>query len=207
MVQSPWIITLLGTASISFNTTGTIANMAVGILKGSGTVFGDLTNAGKVQPGSSLGRLTVFGAFSQQASGSVDVEVGGRGAGVSYDQFAINGAATLAETLNISLVNGFTAANGTVFQVVTFGSHAGDFATVNGLAQAGGVSFTKQTNATNVTLTAQIGPALAPDLSLAKRHTGGFTVGTNGVYTLTVENAGRGRRPGRSPSRTRCPPG
>ncbi|MFN8571509.1 MAG: hypothetical protein U0132_05580 [Gemmatimonadaceae bacterium] len=37
-----------------------------------------------------------------------------------------------------------------------------------------------------------VNPAPTPDLTIAKSHTGSFTVGTNGTYTLTVTNVGAG---------------
>ncbi|HEY3129920.1 MAG TPA: DUF11 domain-containing protein, partial [Acidobacteriota bacterium] len=54
------------------------------------------------------------------------------------------------------------------------------------------VSTSGDTNAANNSASdpTTISAALAPDLSVAKSHTGSFTVGTNGVYTITVQNIG-----------------
>ena len=64
----------------------------------------------------------------------------------------ISGAATLDGMLNLALVNGFSPAIGNSFQVMTFGSRTGQFATINGLAIGNGKQFTPAYTATSLTL-------------------------------------------------------
>ncbi|MEQ9408902.1 MAG: CARDB domain-containing protein, partial [Fuerstiella sp.] len=105
-----------------------------GILSGSGTVDGNLRNiSGHIRPGSSPGDLTINGDFENLPGGTVDVELGGLVPGTEHDRLNILGTATLAGTLNVSLINGFSPADGDEFEVLTFASRTGDFDTKNGL--------------------------------------------------------------------------
>jgi len=57
-------------------------------------------------------------------------DIGGTAAG-QFDQLNVTGKATLAGTLNITLVDGFTPILGRTWSILTYGSEAGDFATKN----------------------------------------------------------------------------
>jgi hypothetical protein len=50
----------------------------------------------------------------------------------------VTGKATLGGTLNVTLVGGFVPAVGSAYQILTFGSRSGDFATENGLTMPDG---------------------------------------------------------------------
>ena len=52
----------------------------------------------------------------------------------------------------IGVVNGFSPAIGNSFQVMTFGSRTGQFATINGTALGNGKQFSPAYSATNLTL-------------------------------------------------------
>ena len=67
--------------------------------------------------------------------------------------------------LNLALVNGFSPAIGNSFQVLTFDSRTGQFATINGLALGNGKQFTPAYTATNLTLndTAAAATPATPD--------------------------------------------
>jgi hypothetical protein len=77
----------------------------------------------------------------QNASGVLDMEIGGLQAGTQSDQLQISGTATLGGTLNVSVINGFTPAAGNTFPLVTCRTRTGTFGTINGLQQSG-YSFT-----------------------------------------------------------------
>ena len=64
----------------------------------------------------------------------------------------VSGGATLDGTLNLALVNGFSPAIGNSFQVMTFGSRTGQFATINGTALGNGKQFSPAYSAANLTL-------------------------------------------------------
>ena len=80
---------------------GTLANgpflINGGIVVGSGTINGSLTNRGQVIPGGTgaAGLLTVNGTYTQTATGSLSIELGGMSAGSQYDQLAVSGTAAL----------------------------------------------------------------------------------------------------------------
>ncbi|MBW3541220.1 MAG: PKD domain-containing protein [Planctomycetes bacterium] len=79
-----------------------------GELRGDGTVFGSISNGGNVTPGQSPGTITVSGHYMQAADGVFTVEVGGLTAGTEHDQLAVTGAVTLAGSLEVRLINGFS---------------------------------------------------------------------------------------------------
>ena len=96
----------------------------------SGTTF---TNAGKVNPGAPLGELSITGNFPQTSTGALTIDIGGLTPGSQFDQLKVSGQAILSGTLNLCLANGFVPAVGDRFEILTFGSRAGDFAVINGL--------------------------------------------------------------------------
>jgi hypothetical protein len=98
-----------------------------GGLGGPGVVNANLVNAGEVDVN---GLLVVTGDFTQTAAGVLYVQIGGRTAGVDYDQLAVAGRATLNGTLAVALVNDFVPMPGDTFTVLTFGSLAGTFPVV-----------------------------------------------------------------------------
>lgn len=69
-----------------------------------------------------------------------------------FGSVAVTGAATLAGTLNVQFVSGYTPPVGTTFKVLTYASRTGTFATVNVTGLANGLTLTPQYNATDLTL-------------------------------------------------------
>lgn len=109
--------TLTGSLSIPANTS----------LVGTGTISGNLTNAGTVSPGSSPGIITVEGDYTQESGGALEIELGGDVAGTGYDQLQVSGAATLAGSLNVSLFDDFEPSKGDTFDIITSTSLTGTF--------------------------------------------------------------------------------
>ncbi len=97
-----------------------------GTLTGSGHVLADVHSSGRVNPGGSAGRLTIDGAYSQTAEGVLYCELDGRQTG-QYDHLQVNGAAELAGTIWIRVLDGFTPVAGDTFQVLSCASRAGVF--------------------------------------------------------------------------------
>ena len=82
-----------------------------GTLRGSGEVDGNMTNtSGTVAPGTSPGTLTVDGAYSQGAGGTLEIEVAGTAPGTGYDRLSVIGPATLDGTVAIVPGPGFDPA-------------------------------------------------------------------------------------------------
>lgn len=101
-----------------------------GTLRGNGTVTGAVTNAGQVAPGLSAGTLTVNGSYTQAAGGTYAVELGGLIAGTEFDQLVVSGAAGLAGTITVSLIDPYVPNLGDTFQVVLGAPVSGTFPTV-----------------------------------------------------------------------------
>jgi hypothetical protein len=110
----------------------TAANVLMngGSLNGTGTIAGNLTNAAVVTPGDAPGTLTIEGNYKQTGAGALDINLAGP---ATYSQLAVTGMATLAGTLNVALVSGFTPAAGASFTILTFAARSGNFHTETGL--------------------------------------------------------------------------
>ena len=117
------------------------------------TFTGNVTNNGtlNVAGTGTPGTLTITGNYTQSSTGSLKIELGGLTAGTQFDQLNISGTASLAGTLNLSLINSFTPSIGNSFQIITFASKSGTFSTVNGTTQ-GARTLTPAYNSTNVTI-------------------------------------------------------
>ncbi len=100
-------------------------------LEGSGLIAGPVVNNGRIAPGASAGTLSLSNTFTQNAAASLDIEIGGMLVGAQHDRLAITGTATLAGTLNVSLINGFSPEGSQSFVLLTAGSINGTFDTVN----------------------------------------------------------------------------
>src|SRR5262249_8040054 len=74
----------------------------------------------------------------------------------------VNGAVTLAGSLNVSLASGFTPGPSSGFQVLTFASRTGDFAGENGLLFPGG-RLAPVYHAGDLTLTTNLAPTARND--------------------------------------------
>jgi hypothetical protein len=110
-----------GSAAFSF-TGGTLAV---------GTFIGDLANDGGIlAPGASPGTTVVQGDYTQGATGTLSIELGGTGAG-SFDVLQVIGTATLAGDLDVAFWNGFSAAAGDSFDIVSATNLLGGFDALN----------------------------------------------------------------------------
>ena len=105
---------------------------------GSGSTQGDIVQYGVTSPGNSPGKIDHAGDFAQL--GTLIIEVGGTTAGPGtgnvddgYDQLNVSGQLTLDGEIQIKLLNGFTVSEGDTFDILTFGSLSGKFATGTGL--------------------------------------------------------------------------
>jgi hypothetical protein len=142
-------LTVLNGATIS----GGSLSIAGGSLTGSGTINASVGNGGQVIPGGigAIGMLTINGNYTQTATGSLDIELGGTAAGAS-DLLAVTGTASLGGTLNIATLGSFAPAFANTFQVMTFGSSAGNFNTYGGTSLASGLFLDPVFSASSLTL-------------------------------------------------------
>ncbi len=103
-----------------------------GLFEGTGIVTADsLTNAGEILPGRSLstGTLMINGAYVQNATGKLDIELDGPQQ-TNHDQLAAQ-TAVLAGQLDLSLLDNFVAPVNTSFDIITtVGGVSGQFDSV-----------------------------------------------------------------------------
>jgi hypothetical protein len=109
-----------------------------GTLQGSGTIVADVVNSGAIMVAgtgatgtlviASNSSLGISGNYTQNSGGTLDMEIGGAS---QYDKLQVAGLATLAGTLNVTLLNGFTPSSGQVFSLLTYGSRSNTFTTLN----------------------------------------------------------------------------
>lgn len=87
-----------------------LVNGAGGTVTGSGTIAGDLVNAGTVAPGGTgaIGALRVAGNYTQQSTGVLLMDIAANPLpyqpGVTYDQLAVQGNATLDGQLQLASI-------------------------------------------------------------------------------------------------------
>jgi hypothetical protein len=121
--------TTLSGGSLSYS--GALSLTTGRTLSGTGrTTAALLQNGGVVSPGASAGALTQIGAFTQLASGTLEMELGDH-AGEEWDLIRIAGAANLAGTLSLKALPHFRANVGDTYRIMTFASRSGTFANIN----------------------------------------------------------------------------
>lgn len=151
-----------------------------------GQIGGDVNNAGVLRPGASPGALTISGNYTQEAGGTLEIELAGTAPGTEHDQFNIGGHAILKGVLKVARLYPLNA--GDRFAVLTFKSHEGEFEDKSSLDLTNSYRLIDQWSATDLTLIAQIGQA---DLSLTKTDLKDpIIIGEDIEYVLTVNNGG-----------------
>ena len=74
------------------------------------------------------GVITITGNYTQNSAGTLDVDLGGTSRS-QYNQLQVSGTATLAGTLDVALIDGFSISPVEEFQVLSYGTLSGEFAT------------------------------------------------------------------------------
>jgi hypothetical protein len=108
-----------------------------GTITGIGEVRGDVVNQNAfISPGNSAGGIVVNGSFTQEAGGTLVLELGGKTANpFTYDIFQVAGHANLGGNLVVKTINGFTPAAGETIPAFLYGSHSGNFDSISSNAQ------------------------------------------------------------------------
>jgi hypothetical protein len=124
-----------GTTLVSgtFSSSST-AKFTAGHLTGTGTISAPVDIVGAVvEPGASVGKLTIQGTYVQETDARLIEEIGGTQTG-KFDQLSATGVATLAGTLDVRLVDLgtgiFSPTAGASFQILTGSSVKGKFETL-----------------------------------------------------------------------------
>ena len=96
--------------------------VAEGNVSGDGTLTGDVFNGGSISPlaqGDPTGILTLDGDYEQLVEGTLVIELAGLVPGAQYDRLVVTGAAELAGTLDLRLLDGFVPTIGDQFTILT----------------------------------------------------------------------------------------
>jgi hypothetical protein len=154
--------TILNDTSIEMIAKNRPFDLQGGVLKGNGTVIGELDNSGgAVTPGFSVGEIQVDD-YIQGVNGVLEIEIGEPTPGVTHDRLIVTGSADLGGTLLISLINSYTPNPGNSWVVLTAGSLNGTFAQIIG---PGNLSVTYVGNEVLVTVNEEpCGPIHIADL-------------------------------------------
>ncbi len=176
-----------------------------GVLYGTGTINGKTFSSGRLFPGNSpgilsvqgdytqnssdraasnaAGLLTVQGDYTQNSDGLLSIEIGGADAGTGYDQLQVSGAASIAGTLQVRLVNGFTPTVGQTYRIVNAGSVSGGFSSIVQPSQAG-ISVANDATGITVTITSVVSgaPVISGPTTVAATQGQAFS------YQITATN-------------------
>jgi uncharacterized repeat protein (TIGR01451 family) len=172
----------------SISSPSTIA-LSGGSLTGNGTVSAALNNTnGIVAPGSAVatGTITITGAYSQGASGAMNLKIGGTS---NYDIVdASASGVTLGGTLTASLFNAFVPSSGNTFDILRFNARSGDFATYNTPTFAGGGTFQNAYVSGTPNVLRLTAAVTSSDLMITQAAPASVQHGQNGTWTLTITN-------------------
>ncbi|MDQ1389373.1 MAG: hypothetical protein QOF56_2827, partial [Acidobacteriaceae bacterium] len=145
------------------------ANVTGGTILGSGTVKGNLSvgnvsgNAAIINVGDSgkAGLLSITGAYTQLATGTITGLINGTTAGTGFSQLKVTGTAALAGTINFSVATAFQSSLtvGETFTALTASTVTGTFSNST-IAINSTLHFVVSYTSTGVVLTVASGPVV-----------------------------------------------
>ena len=136
-----------------------------GAITGTGTLDGDLYNAGTVAPGDSPGILTVTGDYVQAPAGTLSVEIASLDPG-DIDLLRVGGAAQIAGILKVQ-ASGYVPVLDDLVTLIEAGAVSGSFSTIDGAAVGTGLGFVPEPTATAYRLRVVAGVAVTPFTDIA----------------------------------------
>lgn len=180
----------------------TLDNQAGGRIEGDGRIVlggATLTNHGVIAPGIAGGAAIAGfnlsgGDLDLQADGTVEIEIGGFGAGVGFDQLVVQDSVDLDGTLEVRAASGFRPQFGDHFDILwAGGSLTGDFANVKvtGFPKGMSVRTTKVGTVFEITFIPlnDLVNAMAKDLLLAPPTPG--LAGQDNDFAVTQASPGQ----------------
>jgi T5SS/PEP-CTERM-associated repeat protein len=113
-----------GEASLTVANGGTASAPTIivgplGEVHGNGTLTGNVTNDGLIEPGTSPGTLTINGNFTHGSGGELVIELASL---VSFDRLQVSGSATLGGLVTVDLLDGYMPQEGDSFDVLNWGT-------------------------------------------------------------------------------------
>ncbi|SHJ15144.1 autotransporter-associated beta strand repeat-containing protein [Rubritalea squalenifaciens DSM 18772] len=118
---------------------------------------GSLTNtSGTFSPGNSPAHTTISGDYTQQAAGTLEIELAGPTQGSEYDFLDISGTANLAGNINVTFLGDYSPSGGESFTILSAGTLTNNGYTLNlpDLANSG-LEWKVGTTATSLTLSVE----------------------------------------------------
>jgi hypothetical protein len=98
-----------------------------GLLRGSGSIVGDVHSTGTISPGNSAGNLNIVGNLDLASSAHMTFEIGGRQPGSSHDFVSVSNGALFDGTLSLSLTGYFRPTSSETFTLMQYASMSGAF--------------------------------------------------------------------------------
>jgi hypothetical protein len=113
--------TAMTSVQITLSPTGTVSGGTLHFnsgsrLTGTGTLSATANSSNLVSPGTSPGSVTIAGNYTQNATASLTIELGGSAPGTQYDQLVVQGTVALAGNLNLSRT--YTPSDNEVFVLI-----------------------------------------------------------------------------------------
>ncbi|MCH8921790.1 MAG: hypothetical protein IIA67_01440, partial [Planctomycetes bacterium] len=136
------------------------------LVTGAGDFGGTITFLGGHEPGDSPAQIDMLGNVIYGPANVLTLEIGGLIPGEEFDRIDVTGEAVLDGVLRIEpirLDNDFEFQVGDRFELLTFGSHVGDFSSYEGLQLDGGLSLRPTLSDSGLQLT--VVRSLAADLT------------------------------------------
>jgi uncharacterized membrane protein len=151
------------------------------------SISANLDNLGTIAlgPGSTL---NIAGSYTQEAAGTLDVQLGGAPASGAFGTLTASATATLGGLLRAELAGGYTPAAGDAFPVLTSAT-SGTFAGAD-LPATATTAFQAAVSGNALTLTARSARLTPTSVALTSDAANGTTFGQRITFTATVQAAG-----------------
>ena len=130
IVANNWVGTGPGGSGSLPNASGALEITNGAVVMALGAFTGNVVNQGILGFWNAPSIMTITGNYTQSSAGTLDVDLGGTSLS-QYDQLQVSGTATLAGTLAVDLIDGFSISPLEEFQVLTYGTVSGTFTTNN----------------------------------------------------------------------------
>ncbi len=113
---------------------GGFINGSTGVVSGTGSITGQVTNSGAFRPGCPTGALSVLGSYSQGSGGELEIDISGANSCGRLFVTGTPGTAVLGGSLRPVLLNGYVPAANQVFAdiITASGGVTGTFETIIG---------------------------------------------------------------------------
>jgi autotransporter-associated beta strand protein len=152
-----------GALTVNNSLTSRLLTVQAGaLLKGTGSIFGNVVNAGTISPGDAPGAITIVGNFTQGPGGTYNVQIFSP---QNYSQLIVTGHASLNGTLHLTLASGFHLVAGEQFIVLKAGQ--GISGTFSSISSSSPVNVTYSNGVVDVTALSTSRPPVPTVLHLS----------------------------------------